>query len=312
MLKLLATLEADSTQEVEESDDDDAVERRLKNASFGSLARLQDELASRGNGTSRKRKREGDKSEDAEAKLEALRKRLRELRESKVVATAVVEDGKSLQAEGSSASRNTRRRSDSSEEDASEDDSSASESDDDDATTVKKGRSSKHAPTSQSSKRAVTRRRTVIPLAKSTVRDPRFDPLSGPLLPSSIAKKYSFLETYRASELTALRTSLKAPNLGAEEKDSLRRQLLRMQSQQQAKERDEQERSVLREHRRKERDAVVLGKQPFYLKKSAQRQQALVQRFAGLKDKQRDHAVERRRKKLTAKERRGMPDARRA
>jgi len=37
----------------------------------------------------------------------------------------------------------------------------------------------------------------------------------------------------------------------------------------------------------------------------------LIDRFQNMKSKQREHVIERRRKKLTAKERRNMPDDRR-
>ena len=42
-----------------------------------------------------------------------------------------------------------------------------------------------------------------------------------------------------------------------------------------------------------------------------QKKMALVERFQNMKSKDRDRAIERRRKKATAKERRNMPDERR-
>jgi hypothetical protein len=79
-----------------------------------------------------------------------------------------------------------------------------------DKPTSKKQRSSKHAPTELSSKRAVSRKRPVISVPKSTARDPRFDPLSGPLLHDAIAKKYAFLNEYQKSELAELKSTLKS------------------------------------------------------------------------------------------------------
>jgi ribosomal RNA-processing protein 36 len=57
---------------------------------------------------------------------------------------------------------------------------------------------------------------------------------------------------------------------------------------------------------------VKTGKKPFYLKKSDVKKQALVKKFEGMKGKDRDKAIERRRRKLAGRERRNMPHARRA
>ncbi|KAF2419902.1 DUF947-domain-containing protein [Tothia fuscella] len=177
---------------------------------------------------------------------------------------------------------------------------------------TKKGRSSKHAPTSMSSKRAVTRRRDAIPLSKSKIRDPRFDPLTGPLDAEAVRRKYAFLDTYQADEMSTLRTSIKNPKLPDTEKEILKRQLLSMQSKQKAKEKEDLEKKVLREHRKKEREMIEQGKKPFYLKRSEQKKQALVERFGGMKEKEKNRVIERRRKKLSGKERKGLPEVRRA
>jgi ribosomal RNA-processing protein 36 len=292
-------------------DEGEAIKQRISQVSFGSLAKTLD-LSAEG-GASRKRKRGGEKGDDAEVKLDALRKRLRELRESKELASGGAGDGKSKRVEKSTGRKGTHGGPSGSEvSDESQNDSDDSSSADEEETTAKKGRSSKHAPTSMSSKRAVTRRRTVIPLAKSKIRDPRFDPLSGPLVQTDIEKKYSFLQDYRTSEMNELRAAIKNPKVAEAEKDTLRRQLLSMTSKQKAKDRDDAERKVLSEHRKKEKDMIKQGKQPFYLKKSEQKKQALVERFSGMKAKERERVVERRRKKISSREKRNMPDARRA
>jgi ribosomal RNA-processing protein 36 len=88
--------------------------------------------------------------------------------------------------------------------------------------------------------------------------------------------------------------------------------LLSMESKRKAREKEDLEQKVLREHRKKEKSMIEQGKRPFYLKKSEQKKQALVERFGGMKERERNKVIERRRKKLTAKERKGLPDARRA
>jgi ribosomal RNA-processing protein 36 len=295
-------------QVAEEVDEGEAIKKRISQVSFGSLAKTLDISE---DGPSRKRKRGSEKSEDAEVKLDALRKRLRELRASKELASGSTKDAKLNKVEKSSSRNLAAERSGSEASDEDHSDSNDLTSDGEESTT-KKGRSSKHAPTSMSSKRAVTRRRTVVPLAKSKIRDPRFDPLTGPLVQTDIDKKYSFLNDYRTTEISALRTAIKNPKLPEHEKDGMKRQLLSMQSKQKAKEKEEAERKVLREHRKKEKDMIKQGKQPFYLKKSEQKKQALVERFTGMKAKERERVIERRRKKLSSREKRNMPDARRA
>jgi ribosomal RNA-processing protein 36 len=235
---------------------------------------------------------------------------LRELKESKVMdSSGMTKEEKSSRTEKSS-EKFTAKDSGSRLSEEEEQDSEGSSADEEE--NPKKGRSSKHAPTSMSSKRAVTRRRIVVPLAKSKIRDPRFDPLTGPLVQTDVDKKYSFLDTYRSTEMSELRTTLKNPKVPEHEKEALKRQLLSMTSKQKAKEKEDAERKVLREHRKKEKDMIKQGKQPFYLKKSEQKKQALVERFDGMKARERDRVIERRRKKLTSRERKNMPDARRA
>jgi len=53
------------------------------------------------------------------------------------------------------------------------------------------------------------------------------------------------------------------------------------------------------------------GKKPFFLKKSEQKKLALVDKFAKMKSKDREHLIERRRKKASQKERKNMPVDRR-
>ncbi|RYP20341.1 hypothetical protein DL766_008200 [Monosporascus sp. MC13-8B] len=91
----------------------------------------------------------------------------------------------------------------------------------------------------------------------------------------------------------------------------LKRALASMQDRRQAQRRRDEEKALLAEHRRREKELVKQGKKPFYLKKSEQKKQLLMDRFAGMRKKQVDRTIERKRKKLVAKERRDMPVARR-
>ncbi|KAJ7071067.1 DUF947-domain-containing protein [Mycena amicta] len=70
-------------------------------------------------------------------------------------------------------------------------------------------RTSKHAPTEITSKRPITRRRTVVESTKIQPRDPRFLPFAGQLAPEKFQKQYSFLADSHKSELQTLRENLK-------------------------------------------------------------------------------------------------------
>ncbi|KAH8652353.1 hypothetical protein BX600DRAFT_91907 [Xylariales sp. PMI_506] len=190
-------------------------------------------------------------------------------------------------------------------------------------------RKNKHAPAEQSSKRAVSRKRQIIEVHKPQYRDPRFGPplLGGhPGLSSGAGaaaaataaaqreeaaqRNYAFLEKYRDSEMATLRAAIKKTK-DATEKERLQRALMSMQSRRQARQRREAERDVIAEHRRQEKELVRQGKTPFYLKKSETKKRVLVDRFAGMKKKDVDKVITRRRKKEAAKERRELPMERR-
>ncbi|KAI1449883.1 DUF947-domain-containing protein [Annulohypoxylon stygium] len=169
-------------------------------------------------------------------------------------------------------------------------------------------RTSKHAPAEQSSKRPVSRKREVIAVHKPVARDPRFSSaVSGrPLDEDKARRAYDFLDKYRDDEMAQLRQAIKKTrDEGA--KEELKRALKSMQGKKQAQEQRDKEKRVLEEHRKQEKELVKQGKKPFYLKKSEQKKRLLVDRFAGLKKKQVDRVIERRRKKLAARERRDAP-----
>jgi len=168
-------------------------------------------------------------------------------------------------------------------------------------------RPSKHAPQALSSKHAVSRHRTVIDAPTPTPRDPRFDPLTGPLDSNRFTQNYSFLTSYRASEISALKSAIRAPKTSAEEKEKLQMALKRMESRRQAEEAREREREVVREHRKGERERVKEGKRPWFLKEGEVRKRVLVRRFEGMGERRRERVVERRRKKVAGREKKMMP-----
>ncbi|KHN94637.1 pre-rRNA processing protein [Metarhizium album ARSEF 1941] len=176
------------------------------------------------------------------------------------------------------------------------------------STTAPPRRSSKHAPLEQSSKRPVSRMRGVVPDNRLKARDPRFDPAVsriGKLDEAKARRAYAFLDAYRDSEMADLRAQIKQTrDDGARE--TLKRRLASMESKKKARAaKDEQDR-LLAEHRRKEKELVAQGKAPFYLKRSEQKKQLLLSRYDKMSEGQVDRAIERKRKKVSGREKKEL------
>lgn len=171
-------------------------------------------------------------------------------------------------------------------------------------------RSSKHAPTEISSKKAVSRRREVVPVAQRQHRDPRFEPLTGEIDNTKLKKAYAFLDGYRVDEIEELKVAIKKTK-DDDVKERLKRELASMESRMKAQMRKDKEQEILHQHRKEEKELVKQGKQPYYLKRSEQRQRVLLDRFGDLKGKQLDRVIERRRKKVEGKEKKKLPFTRR-
>ncbi|KAH4007831.1 rRNA biogenesis protein RRP36 [Parastagonospora nodorum] len=298
--------EADDNQDeaMDDASDDERVKSQMSKVSFGALAKAQDAL-SKQQSADRKRKRGEDTSKSQDDKLEALRERLRQIKAEKMANGAAGAKPKKK-------SEGTKKGKVIQDEDDEDDDEEDVDSDNSDTEAAPKARSSKHAPMVQSSKRMVSRKRKVVDVKKPVFRDPRFDNMGGAAPDdNTLGNRYSFLNDYRASEIAELRRTIKkSKNEG--EKERLKKQLLSMESQQKARENKEKHQEVIREHKKKEKELVKQGKQPFFLKKSEQKKLALIDRFQNMKSKQLDKVIERRRKKVTSKERRNMPERRTA
>ena len=175
---------------------------------------------------------------------------------------------------------------------------------------TKPTRTSKHAPTALSSKRAVTRRREVVAVPRVVHRDPRFDPLTGPLDNNRVAQTYSFLADYQSSEIAQLKSAIRSTkDLATRER--LQKALKRMESRKKADVLKEERQNVVREHRKQEKERVKEGKTPFYLKKGDVKTKMLEKRFEGMGPKKIERVMERRRKKMAGKDKKLLPQRRR-
>jgi ribosomal RNA-processing protein 36 len=287
------------SEEESNEDPDDAAQRKLNTVSFGTLAKAQSLVPSQ----SKKRKREEGNSE-ADEKLAALRLRLKEL-----------QNGRESKSSGKKHKDDT-----SAQEEIQVSDSEEGEQD------MKKGRSSKHAPTSMTSKRQVTRRRGAVEVPKANVRDPRFDPIAD-LDRDKIRKNYSFLDEYVDSEIKDIKATLKTqktpksgskkkkikgtPKLSEEEIDALKRDLVQKESKRASQAARDRHSEVLKEHKKKERELVRSGKQAYFLKNSEVKEMVLVKQFEGMSEGKREKAMEKKRRRIASKERKNMPDTRR-
>lgn len=288
----------DQNDDAEGQDDDDddeeegPVDGQLEHVSFGALKQAQDAL-------SRKRKRNEETNPEQDEKLEKIRERLREIKKRKAS-----EQPESKPKKNSSKNSNTK--------DAHSDANDGRDSDSDsDSAPEEVGATSKHAPMARSSKYQVSRKRQVVEVPKMKSRDPRFDAMQQRNAHTgNVEKAYGFLQEYQADEIAQLKTAMKETN-DPFQKDILKRKIGSMENRIKAKAAKEREQEVLRRHRKEERQKVESGKNPYYLKKSELKEQALVEKYKNMKGKDREKAIDKKRKKESQKEIKRMPDARR-
>jgi ribosomal RNA-processing protein 36 len=281
----------DDGPEDEEEEEEGAVDGQLEKVSFGALKQAQDAL-------SRKRKRNEEANPAQDEKLEKIRERLREIKRRKE---------SEAEAEGKPKKKQASKKSDHKDEDE-HDQHSASDSD---SGPEEVGATGKHAPMAQSSRYEVTRKRQVIEVPKMKARDPRFDAMQQRNAHTgNVDKAYGFLAEYQADEIAQLKTAMKTTK-DPFEKDLLKRKIGSMENRIKAKAAKEREQEVLRRHRKDERQKVESGKNPYYLKKSELKEQALVEKYKGMKGKDREKAIDKKRKKESQKEIKRMPEARR-
>ena len=294
-----------------ESDGEDAQEG-IENVSFRALLHADTAL-------SRKRKRGSDVTAEQDEKLQTIRARLAELKsdaqrrkldqprgERRPEAARDPADAKPRIPTGAASYVNSSAAPVSQDEEGDESDSAPSEED-----IPSKARTSKHAPTAQSSKHQVTRKRNVVDVPKRVTRDPRFDALhQNSAHPGSSDKAYGFIRDYQKNEIAELKSALKQTR-NEDDKETLKRKIVSMENRIKTKEGKDREQEVLRRHRKEEKEKVEQGKKPFFLKRKDLKEQALVEKFKGMKGKEREKLMEKRRLKESQREKKRMPDARR-
>ncbi|CAG8540719.1 3211_t:CDS:2 [Ambispora leptoticha] len=175
---------------------------------------------------------------------------------------------------------------------------------------ILKKRTHKSRPIEISSKKPVSRFRQVVEIPSEKRRDPRFDNLSGKLNEDLFEKSYNFLDDYKKNEIKTIKEQIrraKDPNT----RDELQKLLTKMQSRINTEHIARQKKQLRREVKKKELELVSKGKKPFYLKKSAEKELELVEKFKNTDPKSVEKIIEKRRKKNATKEHRYVPFKRR-
>ncbi|CAG5119816.1 unnamed protein product [Candidula unifasciata] len=129
-------------------------------------------------------------------------------------------------------------------------------------------RENKNRPSELSARRPVPKN-TVCPKTKVT-RDPRFDDLSGEFDEKIFNHTYSFLSDVKKKEKLKLEKIIKKTT-DKQKKSELKQLHNRMEQQELAAKRKEKQQQLEKEWKQKEREQVMAGKKPFFLKKAQKR-----------------------------------------
>lgn len=142
-------------------------------------------------------------------------------------------------------------------------------------------------------------------------QDIRFDTAYGKADLQQARKNYAFLNDYRATELDDMKGQLQHHlGLSGNDKNKLQKQIQSMESRMKTLQNRDFEAQVLARYKQSVKTGETKG--PLHLKRSDKRKLVLSEKFKVMKKKDVEKAMERKRKKNTAKERKLMPTERMA
>ncbi|KAM9770714.1 ribosomal RNA processing protein 36 homolog isoform 1-T2 [Menidia menidia] len=172
----------------------------------------------------------------------------------------------------------------------------------------KKRRLNKNRPMEISAKRPAPFLRQVVPVKKATLRDPRFDDLSGEYKPEIFEKTYKFINDIKHKEKETIKKQLKRSKKSVQQKEKLQFLLKRMENQERAREIREQQRERELQFKREQRERANQGARPFFLKKSEKKKLQLADKFQELKKSGKlENFLSKKRKRNAGKDRRKLP-----
>lgn len=170
-----------------------------------------------------------------------------------------------------------------------------------------KRRLNKNRPMEVSAKRPVPFLRQIVTVKKSTLRDPRFDDLSGEYKSDIFEKTYSFINDIKNREKEVVKKKLKKTK-SEKKKEKLQFLVKRMENQERARLSHEQQRDRDLQFKRAQRERANQGQAPLFLKNSEKKKLQLLEKYEGLKKSGKlDQFMTKKRKRNAGKDRRKLP-----
>ncbi|KAI3352664.1 hypothetical protein L3Q82_020137 [Scortum barcoo] len=171
----------------------------------------------------------------------------------------------------------------------------------------KKKRLNKNRPMEISAKRPAPFLRQVVPVRKATLRDPRFDDLSGEYKPEIFEKTYKFINDIKQREKEVVQKQLKKTKKN-KRKEKLQFLLKRMENQERARKSREQQRERELQFKRQQRERASQGARPFFFKSSEKKKLQLAEKYQELKKSGKlENFLSKKRKRNAGKDRRKLP-----
>ncbi|KAG8014491.1 Ribosomal RNA processing protein 36-like protein [Nibea albiflora] len=174
--------------------------------------------------------------------------------------------------------------------------------------TRKKKRLNKNRPMEISAKRPAPFLRQVVAVKKPTLRDPRFDDLSGEYKPEIFEKTYKFIKDIKHREKEIIQKQLKRTKTSNTKKEKLQFLLKRMENQERASKSREEQRERELQFKRQQRERASQGARPFFLKNSDKKKLQLAEKYQELKKSGKlENFLSKKRKRNAGKDRRKLP-----
>ncbi|KAK7930445.1 hypothetical protein WMY93_006840 [Mugilogobius chulae] len=175
------------------------------------------------------------------------------------------------------------------------------------STSGKRKRLNKNRPMEVSAKRPVSFLRQVVSVKKSTLRDPRFDDLSGEYKADIFEKTYGFINDIKHREKEVIKKKLNKSK-SQRKKEELQFLVKRMENQERARLSREQQRNKELEFKRKQRQRANEGQAPLYLKNSERKKLQLLEKYEDLKKSGKlENFLSKKRKRNATKDRKKLP-----
>ncbi|CAH0728205.1 unnamed protein product, partial [Brenthis ino] len=143
-------------------------------------------------------------------------------------------------------------------------------------------RENKNRPREMSSKKPVSMLQDIVPVKKTEIRDPRFDPLCGTFDKKEFSENYNFLSGIRINDIKAIRAELKETT-DPEKETKLRRLLQRLNDQHKQSKKKKLDREKQNKMKFEVEAEFKQGKQPHFKNKSESRVESLVKQYEELR-----------------------------